>query len=675
MITRLILVALAVAPPLLCAQQPAHITGTEPAIDSTIPARELAPVEVTAARMPVVVGGASAVVIHPDSLHLVPAASLEQGLREFPFVLVRQNSRGETELSLRGSESRQMAVLLDGMPLTLGWDHRSDPSLVALTGAQRLVLVRGLSSLLHGPNVLGGIVEVDFARGAPGVPPRGELSAGIGAGEAGARVASVTAGAPVDVGRGTLTLRGGFGYRARDGLPQRDGAVRTNSDLAQAHGFATARWQQASGRYVGLTATGYRAERGVPPELHVATPRRWRYPAASRVLGVLSAGTGPAATPLGFGSVELAAGVNLGSTEIEQFADSAYRTVSGRERGDERTLSARLHGRHSLPGFGELRAAVTGAEVRYDEWNDGATTATRYRQRLWSAGLEAEWPIRGDVLLGGGVVYDWASTPETGGRPALAPLAAWGWRLGVTAPTFGDAVQLHAGVSRRARFPALRELYSDAVNRFAPNPDLRPERLLGAEVGATLLRGTTDGAGLHAQAVLFHHRLTDAIVRAPTGDGRFRRVNRDVVRSTGIELLAGWSTRASLAVTADVLVQRIRVAGADGDGYAEHQPELRGRLGLEAPLGRGVRLLADARYVGQQYCVHPDLATTVALAGSAEGDLGVTKEWPLHGGDGARLLESLRAMIGVDNIADAAVYDQCGLPRPGRALRVALQLR
>ena len=68
---------------------------------------------------------------------------------------VRRNSRGEMELSVRGSDSRQAAVLMDGVPLTLGWDHRADPSLVPLGGVERITLVRGLQSLLHGPNVLG----------------------------------------------------------------------------------------------------------------------------------------------------------------------------------------------------------------------------------------------------------------------------------------------------------------------------------------------------------------------------------------------------------------------------------------------------------------------------------------------------------------------------------------
>jgi iron complex outermembrane receptor protein len=38
------------------------------------------------------------------------------------------------------------------------------------------------------------------------------------------------------------------------------------------------------------------------------------------------------------------------------------------------------------------------------------------------------------------------------------------------------------------------------------------------------------------------------------------------------------------------------------------------------------------------------------------------------------LLGRLKAVFGVDNVTDAAVYDQCGLPQPGRTLRLGFQL-
>jgi iron complex outermembrane receptor protein len=60
------------------------------------------------------------------SLGSVPITTLEQALREMPLVRVRENSRGEAQPSLRGTTDRHIAVLVDGVPLTLGWDHRTD---------------------------------------------------------------------------------------------------------------------------------------------------------------------------------------------------------------------------------------------------------------------------------------------------------------------------------------------------------------------------------------------------------------------------------------------------------------------------------------------------------------------------------------------------------------------
>jgi iron complex outermembrane receptor protein len=302
-----------------------------------------------------------------------------------------------------------------------------------------------------------------------------------------------------------------------------------------------------------------------------------------------------------------------------------------------------------------------------------------------------QYAVLGQALVSGGVVYDAASTPETGGRPNQGTLSSWGWRAGATTAAFGDAIRVHTSVSQRARFPALRELYSGALDRFEPNPSLRPERLLGAELGATVLGGAATSAGVALQAVTFHHRLDDAVVRVTGADRRFRRVNRDEVRSTGVELLAGWAppaTRAlpgswlaGVAVTADVVAQRVRVydrtrAGADPETAAarrpEHQPELRGSADLEMPLPLGVRARTGARYTGRQFCVHPDLGAQVELGAQTVGDAVLTRRWARAGRRG--LLRQLRAALALDNVTDATVYDQCGLPQPGRTLRLSFEL-
>ena len=112
---------------------PGTVAGAQVARDTTrrdSTAQQIERVVITAARTPAAVGGAAAVVVAPSALNVSAAPSLHEVLRQVPFILVRQNSRGEMEISMRGSESRQVATILDGLPLALGWDHRTDPSLI-----------------------------------------------------------------------------------------------------------------------------------------------------------------------------------------------------------------------------------------------------------------------------------------------------------------------------------------------------------------------------------------------------------------------------------------------------------------------------------------------------------------------------------------------------------------
>jgi iron complex outermembrane recepter protein len=340
----------------------------------------LSTVSVTTGRGTATVGSTAAVVIAIDSLRLTPAAPLDRVLREVPFLLARVNSRGETELSVRGSDSRQAAVLFDGLPLSIGWDHRSDASVFPTTGVGRVVVVRGLSSLLQGPNALGGVVDLGLSSYRGEQASRTQVGVRAGGDQMGTQALQGDVTHPVSWSRGVLTLRAGAGVRDVPALAlshrvtdryTSDGDERTNSDVNQRDGFVSARFQSPDGAWVGASYSGYSLERGVTPELHIAAPRFWRYPEQTRHLALVTMGSGRRRTPLGSGDAEFVAGQNSAYTSIESFLDQAYDSIVGRETGDERTTTARLTMDHSLGG-GELRSAFTVSTVDYDEGLDRA---------------------------------------------------------------------------------------------------------------------------------------------------------------------------------------------------------------------------------------------------------------------------------------------------------------
>jgi iron complex outermembrane receptor protein len=287
--------------------------------------------------------------------------------------------------------------------------------------------------------------------------------------------------------------------------------------------------------------------------------------------------------------------------------------------------------------------------------------------------VESVWPVGTRTLIGGGVVADRASTPEAGGRPLQGDQGSTGWRIGGTSE-IAPGLRLHASASQRGRFPALRELYSGALNRFDPNPDLVPERLLVTEAGLTF--GDTEAVrGWSLQATAFRQRLQDGIVRIAVADRKFRRVNQNDQESLGLEGMVGW--RGGLdkpSLLLDFVAQRVRieeVGSSAGPTEPEHQPNVRAGIDGLLPLGRGVVAGTNIRHIGSQYCVHPDLGDNVTLSAQTAAGLTVEKQWSVPGWKAFRFLRVLGAL---DNVTDAAMYEQCGLPRPGRTFRLSISL-
>jgi iron complex outermembrane receptor protein len=622
-------------------------------------------------------GGASAVEVRPDSLHLSPAPTLGEVFQELPLLYMRTNSRGEAEISARGSESRQVAVLVDGVPMTLAWDARADASVIPATAPQELSYVRGLSSMLHGPNVLGGVIEIKVGQSLI-QPQHATYVVTTGVDHVGASGGTARFTAPFVGAGGSWVLRGGAGFRDSPGQPlaagvhersRTDNGLRLNTDSRIADGFVSLRYVADNLAWCSFSGSSFSGRRGIAAELGIPDEdvRYWRYPRISRTLAVISGGTGDRLSPLGgYGDLEASVGLDVGRTDIDSYTSAAYSDLDAFENGRDRTLTLRLLGDQTLGRSADLRGAFTLADIRHDESLPEGTA--RYRQRLMSFGTETDVRLieRGarvnSCRLSVGAAWDVGETPEAGGKERLGRIDGWGGRVGLGVAVAGGAMRLHAGLSSRNRFPSLRELYSGALNRFAPNPDLKPERLVAMEGGVTARIASGE-----LQAVLFHHQLRDAVVRIrlPEPDNRYMRVNRDKLVSTGVELF-GSRRLGRLSLEGSLTAQSVDLTdtGSGASNRPENLPELFGAAALRSDIARGFRGAVVARYTGEQFTIDPVSGDDSRLAAGTRLDLEIARNW------GPRL----ETTLAVDNVTDAAIYDLIGLPRPGRSVRLQLRL-
>ena len=253
--------------------------------------------------------------------------------------------------------------------------------------------------------------------------------------------------------------------------------------------------------------------------------------------------------------------MDLGHSEIRSYATRAYQDVAGTEDGNDRTVTLRLLGDHTLARRGELRGSFTYSDIFHEAIVDGVSAS--YQQRLMSLAGETDWRLVEEpdgwlesLRLSLGGAWDRGTTPRPGGVESLGTLDDWGARLGFTALVNDGATALHAGVSRRGRFPALRATYSAALNRFVPNPDLHPEHLLAFEGGGTVRtyfglrhisldgnRFLINGRPVFQRLVLDQGFYPDGIYTAPTDRARFSKGSGDGSRSTSRPLPIACSER------------------------------------------------------------------------------------------------------------------------------------
>jgi iron complex outermembrane receptor protein len=460
-------------------------------------------------------------------------------------------------------------------------------------------------------------------------------------------------------------------------LPAEDG-LRLNTDARNVDGFLALRYRDDDGGWFSFSGSSFRAERGIAAELGAPDDdaRFWRYPDVRRTLAVVSGGTGDRESPFGGrGDLEASVGVDLGRFEIDSYPTADYDVPDSFEDGEDRTFTLRLLGDQTLGARSDLRGAFTFAEVRHDEsLPDGES---RYRQQLWSAGIEDVWRVVesagavDQLALSAGLVYDIAETREAGGRDPLGPQGEWGGRVGLEMLIHDGATGFHAGVSRRGRFPALRELYSGALDRFAPNPDLMPERIVTVEGGVTLHRGGAD-----FQAVAFHNRVDDAVVRTTLPDRRFFRVNRDRLRTVGAELLGRYPLgRVSLSGNLVVQDAELTDTSSDEKRRPESLPDAFGSLDAKVRLGRGFTAGAGADYTGSQFAIDVTSGEDTRLDRAVLFGAWVGREWSLPSSWAGNAFTWLDARVAADNLADEVHYDQAGLPQAGRRFRFELRLR
>ncbi|KNC92864.1 TonB-dependent vitamin B12 receptor BtuB [Trabulsiella odontotermitis] len=118
-------------------------------------------------------------VVTREDIERWQAKSVEEIMQRLPGVDIAQSGGlgAQSSFYIRGTESRHVLVLIDGIPLNnAGISNAPDLSQIPTSLIQRIEYIRGPRSALYGSDAIGGVINIITGRDKPGA----EISAGVG---------------------------------------------------------------------------------------------------------------------------------------------------------------------------------------------------------------------------------------------------------------------------------------------------------------------------------------------------------------------------------------------------------------------------------------------------------------------------------------------------------------
>jgi iron complex outermembrane receptor protein len=456
-----------------------------------------------------------------DALDLIPGVS-SQNLGQ----------RRERLLAVRGFSSRQVPLFIDGVPVYVPYDGNVDLARFGVDYVSEIVVSKGLASLLYGPNILGGAINVVSRKPAQALEASARLSweADNSLDEVEKRVAGSLGGTHGNwYAHITASYADSDGYRLPgDFVPvaAEDGGWRENANSRDAvisakvgyepsadNEFALSYYRQTGAKQDPPYAGSYL--RG-PTRPDGMTPRYWRWPYWNKESVYFVARNSVTSQ----GTLRWRLFHDSFRNALESYNDATYTT---------QTRPYAFHGSHyddyTYGGSADLEwnwnatnTSRIAAHFRQDVHREAQTAPALPLQRLeiptYDVAIEHEWRLSPALALTPSYSHmiQPAQTVQvyTSSAGSFSPVrtdrsSADNAQL-VATYRLDASGSLLAGASRKTRFPTLKERFSGGLGSAVPNPGLNPETALHYEVGYQY-----KGGNWGTKIALFQSRLHDAI--------------------------------------------------------------------------------------------------------------------------------------------------------------------
>ena len=615
-----------------------------------------------------------------EQIEQANAKTLDEAIHLMNGLYVRNGGDGVPRIDVRGFRTRNVILLLDGVPLNATFDGQFDPRAIPVENIASIKVTRGGSSVLYGPGGNAAVIDIITKSAAPGLHTTSD--AGVGFGKE--KDASATA----SYGSHTIKTFVGASVYQQDAFhlsddfdftPRQPSDRRVNSDREDRSFYANTEWTPSDAFKWGASVNYRNGEYGKPPST-IGTDKTVFGPLAD-----FAAGANRFERLDGYDSISLQTSGQIKLSPVFSIRPTAYFNQL-----------SELTNNYDDETFSTQNKKGASNEDATTQIGGGLQAAYRFSGNLLTLSLNAEnqsWESQGfqvnqhcSVPLVGGTCPNPKKNQIVAQEPFLAqhdiqilsaaaeqelPLTSQlssvlgiGWANqdqedsadGNYTYLVGGRYQLtnttalRGSVARKIRFPTLRNLFDITSG----NPDLQPEVTQNYEVAVE-----QQFLPIKAFLSVDLFRIDAAnFIEMDNATQLFR--NDEALRFQGVENTLVYNGIPNLGLQVGyTFLDSTNLAPPviGGTSAVQNEPEHKVTLSASYRFDWGTTLRADYLYAAGSVAISKDNINTLPLAPYHLLDFGITQD--ISGG-------AFQLFARVENLFDENYETSFGFPEPGR---------
>lgn len=551
-------------------------------------------------------------VISLDDIKNYGAKTVADALEMTPGIDVQTGMKGQSSLKLRGFDQRDVKVLIDGVPAHEAYDGSLDLGQIPIDSVAKIKIVKGASSVLYGPNTMGGVINIITKKGSE--KPFTSITTSFG--ENSTQNYILNHGAA----KGKFNYWISGSHRTSDGFDvsdrfdpanprtgtgteyNEDGGTRDLSHYTYNTFNSKLGYEYDDNSKIYLAFDYHENEKGCPTE----SDRYWEFSEW------LQWQTAIAAEHDFTDILSMKARVYYVDHDdtLEDVSWDAAHTTSRKwfEKStyDDYTMGGELQ---AYLDFGDISLLKLGATYMKDnhtqrDYYDATTRSVvmfgdpigwqpeeEYEIDVYSFGIEDEIRFLERFTFTAGMSYDVHDPVKNYDNVPRDSESTWNPQAGIAFDAT-EALNLYASVGKKTRFPQMKELYSDLAGG---NSSLKPQKTIAYEVGAKQKIGTAADISL----AFFMNDIEDRIGRDINGD----YTNIAETDSKGMEaqlnLMTPWNLDIGLSYT--YMNSEDKASPTSQTVDSDNVPEHKAVIDLLYALNFGLTTSFQCVYTGEQY--------------------------------------------------------------------------